>query len=124
MIESDAQHYNLFAGEVTFRIEDDIHTARVNTIVTTKKSAISFSVIGQAQQQMQAFLHERMQNDAKAAGIAVPPMEFLDVVILGITWLGVMTKEEFNAPPEGMTMAEQEPMTEEQIKNMIFGVAE
>lgn len=124
MIESNTKHYNLFAGEVTFRIEDDIHTARVNTIVPTKKSAISFSVIGQAQQQMQAFLYERMQSDAKAAGIAAPPMEFLDVVVLSITWLGMMTKEEFNAPPEGMVMAEQQPTTEAELKNMIFGTAE
>lgn len=124
MTEDRNLHYNLFAGAVTFRVGEDIHVANVNTLTAEIDDLIPFRVIGLAQQRMQADLEERMQKDAKAAGIAMPPLEFLDVVILNITYLGYMTKAEFHAPPEGMTMAEQEPMTEEQIKNMIFGVAE
>lgn len=120
----DVKHFSLVASEITFRSGEDVHKITLSTVFASNNKNMPVKALAECQQRLQGQLFDMWDADSAKAGIALPPIEVLNVVLLSNTSLGYMTMEEFNAPPEGMTMAEQEPMTEEQIKNMIFGVAE
>lgn len=94
------QHYHLVAGEIVFRMtEDDPPSAlRLNSVIISDDGRIPVRLLSRAQQSLQMQFHKRFEG--------LPP-KVLDVVVVGLFPLGLFTKEEFNAAPEGMALREQ-----------------
>ena len=101
--ESTHKHRFLVAGEIIFNQEDSdtVHSVRLNTMIVHTHANLPARLIGRAQQMLQLLLIERMKGSAEVAGIAMPQINVHDVVIYGVSHLGCLSEEEFNAPPEG-----------------------
>lgn len=106
---STHKHRFLVAGEIIFNQEDSdtVHSVRLNTMIVHTHANLPARLIGRAQQMLQLLLIERMKGSAEAAGIAMPQINVHDVVIYGVSHLGYMSEEEFNAPPEGTVKQEK-----------------
>lgn len=99
------QHYHLVTAEIVFRniTEENgpLCTVRLNGIITDAKSQhIPHRLLGKAQQVVQLHFHNRMAE--------IPGIEVVDVVLLGFSYLGFMTEEEFQVPPEGVKLQAKE----------------
>lgn len=105
------QHYFLVVGEIVFSPpkSEEIHAIRMNAIITGGNASIPVRALGKAQQALQVQFYERMQE---------PTIQVRDVVILGMTYMGYMTKEEFETPPEGTQQVERTP--QEDGTNTVF----
>ncbi len=89
----DKQHYHLVAGEVLFVNKDgNSGCVRLNTMLTSTDGNVPVRLIGKAQQALQMRFFEQLED---------PDLQVVDVFLHGISHLGLMTAEEFSAPPEG-----------------------
>jgi hypothetical protein len=106
MEQSEKFHHYLVCGQVVFTVKDkeNINAIFVNAVIHGSETVIPVRVLARAQQAVQVQFYERMQN---------PDIKVLDVVIMNMQYLGHMTKEEFQTPPENM---EQQEVTEEESK--------
>ena len=87
------QHYHLVAGEVLFVDKDgNSGCVRLNTMLTSDDGTVPVRLIGKAQQALQMRFFQNLEDTN---------LEVVDVFLHGISHLGVMTEEEFSAPPEG-----------------------
>ena len=92
---SKAQYHSLVAAKVLFVVTGVVdekgdpiaQTVELNTIVRSDKPTITAKNIAQAQQAVQLNLHNMVEGEVNVA----------NVIILGISPLGLMTTEEFNA---------------------------
>lgn len=100
------KHYYLVSGTVLFTVPDQEMLMNVPlnaTIQMNKKLPITVQDLGRAQVALQ---HNLMNQ--------IGPEEFLkinvqNVVMNGFVYLGLMSEEEFNKPPEGTQLAEMNP---------------
>lgn len=97
---SNKSHYFLIVAAISFSLpkEDDVATISLNAIINGSTRELPVRAIGKAQQVAQLQFYERMLN---------PEITVHDVVISNIIYLGEMTKEQFEAPPEGMIQQEK-----------------
>ena len=119
----DTKHFSLVSGEITFQVGDDISKVTLSTVFVGDNHTMPMSALAVCQQRLQEQLFQ-LDSESTKSGIVLPPIQVLNVVLLSNTSLGYMTLEEFNAPPEGMVMAERQPTTEAELKNMLFGATE
>lgn len=98
------RHYTLVTGEIVFLSPDPNkpgefegpYAVRINTIITDDLPLITEKLIGEAQQSLQIqFFNGRDPN-----------LQVQDVVILNLSPLGRMSKEEFHKVPQGMVRRE------------------
>lgn len=98
------QHHTLITAEIVFRHKADeagnVHAIRANGVMASTSKEITAFLIGKAQQIVQMNFHTRMQGEAAE-------VEILDVVIINLSYLGLMTTEEFKAVPEGAKLQEK-----------------
>lgn len=94
------RHHFLVTGEVVFGFtdRDDVHGIRLNAMISHEEGNLPVFMVGRMQQALQFQFHKRMQD---------PKVAVRDVVILNISPLGRMTKEEFERVPEGL---KEQPM--------------
>lgn len=110
---SDKKHHYLVTGELVYTVKDadNIHALRLNAVVLGDTAdTIPARAIGAAQQALQMQFHQRMDN---------PEVTVRDVVIMNMLYLGNMTAEEFQRPPENMRKQE----VEDQVAKAVFGDA-
>lgn len=93
------KHHFMVTGEIMFGVKEQehIHSIRLNAIVIGDTDQIPVRMLGKAQQSLQLQFYQRM-NDTS--------IEIRDVVLIGFTYLGFMTQEEFQKPPEGTEQKE------------------
>ena len=93
-------HHHLIIGRIVFSPKDSEEVAclDLNAVISHDKPTIPVALLGKTQQTLQLQFFNRMKN---------PELEVRDVIILGLSYLGEMTAEEFQAPPDGMTMQEK-----------------
>lgn len=96
------QVYFMACAEIVFRMKEDepLNMVRVNTVVMSDTGDLAVRDLAKIQQGAQMQFHKNMQD---------PSVTIIDVVILGITRLGVFTAEEFNASPQGMEARPVDP---------------
>lgn len=105
MSDIKKNHVFLIAGLVMFTIGDDPETSQissipVNAIVRHDDTNFPAAKLAKAQQNLHKSMLLKMPQEAHAA------ITVHDVVITNVSYLGHMTEEEFQAPPEGMALAE------------------
>lgn len=107
MEQKPARHHYLITGEIVFKARDmeTVNGMRANGILLTENTNIGVAAIGKAQQVIQMNFFQKM-ND--------PTLIVIDVIILGMTYLGHMTEEEFKRVPPGMVQKEMEKPAETQ----------
>lgn len=90
-------HHHLIYGEIVFKYKDheQIHSTRVNGVLITSDQKITIRQLGRAQQTLQLNFHQRMQDES---------IQVLDVILADFSYLGLMTKKEFEQPPQGTTL--------------------
>ena len=90
-------HHHLIHGEIVFKHKDydQIHSTRVNGILVDAQQNISIRLLGKAQQILQLNFHQHMQDES---------IQVLDVILADFSYLGLMTQQEFQTAPEGMTL--------------------
>lgn len=102
---SDKKHFFLISGLVIFTIGDDEETAQIssistNAIVRHDDTSFPAAKLAKAQQNLHKSMLAKMPEEARAVIVV------RDVVVQTVCHLGHMTEEEFQAPPEGMTLVE------------------
>ena len=107
--KSVKKHHHLVTGKIIFELTRenqkenepaDIHAIELNAVVTSLDGNISAQVLGRAQQQLQI-------HHMKRAGDQAQFIKVVDVIILAISYLGVMTDEEFSHIPPAMAQGNQ-----------------
>lgn len=93
----DPVFHFLITSEIVFSPKgmEQIHSIRLNSVITNKDGNLPARMVGRAQQSAQLQFHKRMED---------PEIVIHDVVIMNITNLGYMTEEDFQSPPEGMKL--------------------
>jgi hypothetical protein len=77
--------------------EGDLSQIELNTVIRSKDRKVTGRKMGEAQQAMQMLLFKKAQSAGK------DPPNVHDVFLIGISYLGQMTEEEFYTPPEEAT---------------------
>lgn len=92
--EEKAMHHWMVSAQVVFTNEEasDGGVVPVNAILLTEEKCVNAHALAQAQRSVTANLQERMQD---------PNMGIVDIVFLGFSYLGFMTREGFN-PDNGV----------------------
>jgi hypothetical protein len=102
MAKAPLLHFHLITAEIVFRNKDDetgqIFTLRLNGVLQDAQQSIPYRLLGKAQQIVQMHFHQRMADQ---------PVEVVDVILMGFSYLGRMTEEEFLTPPEGTKLQEK-----------------
>jgi len=94
------QHFHLVSGEVVFlHADESIGNIRLNAVLRTPSENVAARNIGEAQQALQMIFHKKVDEQN--------PMKVVDVFIIGISYLGRMTEQEFQKPPEGTKLEEK-----------------
>lgn len=102
-------HYFLFAVELVYKVEGgEMGRANVNVAVTNPDMNINARVLGRAQQGAQVNFWKKVKSQ----------LEIVDAVITAVSYLGHMTPQYFNAPPEGMKLQEQAKAVVEKAQEM------
>jgi hypothetical protein len=95
-------HYYLISGIVMFTIKDgesiEPNTIPCNAIVRHTTKLFPAHKLAHAQQNLQKGMMLKIP-DTMHAGIQIR-----DVIVQSVSYLGVMTEEEFQAPPPGMEL--------------------
>jgi hypothetical protein len=99
MANNKLKHFHLVAGTILFHDPEANATTSImlNCTIVTDEKNIPSKEIGRAQQTLQMLMFKKLDD---------PKVEVMDVVIVGISYLGHMTDEYFLAPPEGTTRQE------------------
>lgn len=99
----ELNHYYLFAGEVYFELPEveGFSSIRLNTLLVTDTQQLPLTKINKVQQGLQVQFHKKAGS---------PDNKIVDVVIMGSVYLGLFTKEEFEATPEGLVTRLMGPM--------------
>lgn len=97
------RHYHLLTGEVIFQPNgtEDVNAVRVNGVLADEDKQIPVRLLAKAQQILQ-------MNFFKRADVTPETVKVVDCVMLGFTYLGEFTAEEFHKEPEGMRLQERE----------------
>lgn len=86
------RHHHLIVGEIVFRHKKDTDGAaaamRINGVITDADRYLPARLLGKSQQILQLNFHQRMQDEN---------IEIIDVILMGFTYLGEFTQEEFAA---------------------------
>lgn len=101
MSTSEKFHHHLISGEIVFVHQDapDQPSAiRLNGVLIDKSRDLPTRLLGKAQQILQLNFHNRTQDEK---------VKVVDVILMGFSYLGEFTQEEFQAPPEGMKLQER-----------------
>lgn len=108
-MEAKQQHYHLVAGLVMFGNPEtqEIGSLTLNTVLRSDSQNVPVRQIGRAQQALQMVFRQKTGDETT---------QVVDVPILSISYLGYMSEEEFQAPPEGMTQQEM-PTTVTELPN-------
>ena len=98
-MEAKKQHYHLVAGLVMFGNPEteQIGSLTLNTVLRSDSQNVPVRQIGRAQQALQMIFRQKTEDETS---------QIVDVPIMSISYLGFMTEEEFQAPPEGMVKQE------------------
>lgn len=99
------QHYYLVAGHVVVEKDEHVQALPQNAMLITDEQKLGVHQIGKAQQALQVSLFKKLGDT----------INVVDVLIIGITHLGHMTSEEFNARPDGVEVQERERPSAEVI---------
>lgn len=83
--------------------EESISSIPANAIVRHDKQLFPANKLAKAQQNLHKSVMMKMPEEAK------PLINVRDIVIQNVSYLGEMTEEEFQAPPEGMALVEAAP---------------
>lgn len=98
------EHYHLITAEIIFRNtkeeSGETYSMRLNGVLSDATQQITHRLLGKAQQIVQMHFHSRMENTN---------IEVVDVVLMGFSYLGYMTSEEFLQPPEGTKIQVKKP---------------
>lgn len=95
----ERKHYYLVAGEVVAKTaEGDAVPRRLNAILQLTEKEVTGAALGRAQQQLQLHFYDQMKDST---------LQVVDVFLYGLSYLGLMTAEEFTPPKE---MAEPTPV--------------
>lgn len=85
-------HHHLIVGEIVFRHKKDSEGSaaamRVNGVIIDESRDLPARLLGKSQQILQLNFHQRMQDEN---------IEVIDVILMGFTYLGEFTQEEFAA---------------------------
>lgn len=87
--EDKAMHHWMVSAQVVFTNKDasDGGVLPMNAMLLTEEQCVNAASLAQAQRTLTANTMERMQD---------PNMGIVDIVFLGISYLGYMTQEGFN----------------------------
>lgn len=89
MSNQEKKHHHLFALQIIFSVaEGPAGSVAINQLLTTDSSVITLKDIGRTQQSAQIAFAKKMEDAGK--------YEVLDVVIMGISYLGHMAESEFH----------------------------
>lgn len=112
--DNKTHHYFMVTGEIVFspENEENVHAIRMNAIITGESKELPVRALGKAQQALQVQFYQRMDTTK---------VNVRDVVLMNFSYLGYMTKEEFEKPPEGMKQIERS--AQEDGTNSIFNDA-
>lgn len=104
---SDKKHVFLIAGLVMFTIGDgddaQISSIPTNAIVRHDDQLFPAAKLAKAQQNLHKSMMLKMPEEIHGSLIV------RDIVLTNVSYLGHMTEEEFQAPPEGMALVEAAP---------------
>lgn len=109
---SDKKHYFLIAGIVLFSFpagegeEPTISSVPVNAIVRHDDINFPAAKLAKAQQNLHKSFIMKMPEEVHGL------LNVNDIVITNVSYLGLMTEDEFQAPPEGMAKVEVTPVPE------------
>lgn len=94
------KHHFLVAGNVLFvnNPSGNLGSAPLNGILITDTKDIPAASLAKAQQVLQMRFFKQVENSTEVTVV--------DVVLQTITYLGEFTEEEFQAPPQGMSLQE------------------
>lgn len=94
------KHHFLVAGNVLFlnNPSGNMGSVPLNGILLTDTKDIPAASLAKAQQVLQIRFFKQVENSAEVT--------VMDVVLQTITYLGEFTEEEFQAPPQGMSLQE------------------
>lgn len=109
---SQKAHYHLVSAEVMFVDHDNddaMGNIRLNGMMVTPVKEITVRDIGRCQQTLQMLALQKLGLSSEEG---VKRIQFIDVYTAGISYLGYMTSEEFQKPPEGMKLQEVEQAAE------------
>lgn len=100
MNPNQKNHHHLISGEIVFQQEGEegIASIRCNGVLIADTRDLPVRLMGKAQQILQVNFHNRMKGQK---------IQVLDVVLMNFTYLGHMTQEEFNQPPQGTKLQEK-----------------
>lgn len=101
MTTAEKFHHHLIVGEIVFIHEDNPDqpsAIRLNGVLMDKSRDLPVRLLGKAQQILQLNFHNRTQDEK---------VKVVDVTLMGFSYLGEFTQEEFQAPPEGMKLQER-----------------
>lgn len=91
----EAFHFFLISGEVTYKTKKlnkvETHTVKLNCMARSGMMGFNAHQLGLAQQTLIARLHKEVIGTDKNAKVT-------DVFISGVSFLGLMTENEFNPP--------------------------
>lgn len=104
------KYHHLVVGKIIFALlkegqteEDenlDIHAIELNAVITTADGNVGANALGRAQQSLQ-------MHHMKRAGEMAQYIRVQDVVVIGLSHLGLMTDEEFAYIPPAMNEAQK-----------------
>lgn len=104
---SDKKHVFLIAGLVMFTIGegDDAQISSIPTNAIVRHDDMNFPAakLAKAQQNLHKSMMLKMPEEIHGSLIV------RDIVLTNVSYLGHMTEEEFQAPPEGMALVEAVP---------------
>lgn len=89
MSNQEKKYHHLFALQIIFSVsEGPAGSVAINQLLTTDSPVITLKDIGRTQQSAQIAFAKKMEGAGK--------YEVLDVVVMGISNLGLMAESEFN----------------------------
>ena len=101
MSTNEKFHHHLIVGEIVFVHQDNPDqpsAIRLNGVLMDKSRDLPVRLLGKAQQILQLNFHNRTQDDK---------VKVVDVTLMGFSYLGEFTQEEFQAAPEGTKLQER-----------------
>lgn len=104
---SDTLHFHLIAGIIMFSFgqegAEQISSVPCNAIVRHTDTKFPAAKLAKAQQNLHKSFMLKMPEEAHSTIVV------RDIVVTGVSYLGEMTEEEFQAAPEGTALVEAAP---------------
>lgn len=113
MSTNEKLHHHLIVGEIVFVHQDNPDqpsAIRLNGVLMDKSRDLPVRLLGKAQQILQLNFHNRTQDEK---------VKVVDVTLMGFSYLGEFTQEEFQATPEGTKLQERPTPSNEEIQQTL-----